>query len=60
METECGEWKQNNKWWKFELKVSGEFLKNEIFVVDEIENWDVKKFGNENVIDGWDGVFKNK
>ena len=23
METECGEWKQNNKWGKFELKVSG-------------------------------------
>ena len=41
METECGEWKQNNKWWKFELK-----------------NWDVKKIGNGNVIDGEDGVFK--
>ena len=34
------------------------FLKNEILVVDEIENVDVKKFGNGNVIDGWDGVFK--
>lgn len=57
------EWKQNNKLWKFELKIGGVcFLKNEILVVDGIENEivDVEKFGNGNVIDGWDGVFKNK
>lgn len=35
-------------------------LKNGILIVGEIENVDVKKFGNGNVIDGWDGVFKNK
>lgn len=34
------------------------FLKNEILVVDGIENVDVKKFGNENVDFGEDGVFK--
>lgn len=52
-------WKQNNKCWKFELEFSRcVFLKNEILVVDGIENVDVKKFGNGNVIDGGDGVFK--
>lgn len=35
-------------------------MKNEIWVVGEIENVDVKKFGNGNVIDGGDGVFKKK
>lgn len=34
------------------------FLKNGILVVDGIENVDVKKFGNGNVVDGEDGVFK--
>ena len=34
------------------------FLKNGILIVDGIENVDVKKFGNGNVIDGWDGVLK--
>ena len=33
-------------------------MKNEILVVGEIENVDVKKNGNENVVDGGDGVFK--
>lgn len=58
LKIECWDWKQNNKCWKFELKIGGVFLKNEILVVDGIENVDVKKFGNGNVIDGGDGVFK--
>ena len=33
-------------------------MKNEILVVSEIENVDVKKFGNGNVVDGGDGVLK--
>lgn len=41
--------------WNFWLCV---FLKNGILVVDGIENVDVKKFGNGNVIDGGDEVFK--
>ena len=49
------EWKQNNKCWKFLWCV---FLKNEILVVGEIGNVDVKKFGNGNVVVGEDGVFK--
>ena len=36
------------------------FLKNEILVVGEVENWDVKKNLNENVDFGEDGVFKKK
>lgn len=55
------EWKQNNKWWNFELKfLMCVFLKNEILVVDGIENVDVKKFGNGNVDFGEDEVFKKK
>lgn len=34
------------------------FLKNGILVIGEIENVDVKKVGNGNVVFGEDGVFK--
>ena len=53
------EWKQNNKLWKFELKIGGVcFLKNEILVVDGIENVDVKKNENDDVDFGGDGFSK--
>lgn len=60
--------------WKLKLNVENEnkiinvenlnwnlwWFKNGILIVDGIENVDVKKNENENVIDGVDGVFENK